>query len=95
MGNNATVLGLMAASEKAEIDLFFAGYPITPASTILHGLAAKQSFGIKTFQAEDEIAAICCCLGAAFSGDLSITASSGPGIALKGEALGLALMTEL
>jgi len=95
MGNNATVLGLMAASEKAGIDLFFAGYPITPASTILHGLAAKQSFGVKTFQAEDEIAAICCCLGAAFAGDLSITASSGPGIALKGEALGLAIMTEL
>tara|TARA_Y100001968_G_C19453234_1_gene770245 strand:+ start:3370 stop:5223 length:1854 start_codon:yes stop_codon:yes gene_type:complete len=95
MGNNATVLGLMAASEKAEIDLFFAGYPITPASTILHGLAARQSFGVKTFQAEDEIAAICCCLGAAFAGDLSVTASSGPGIALKGEALGLAIMTEL
>ena len=95
MGNDATVLGLLTASEKAGIDLFFAGYPITPASTILHGLALKQNFGVKTFQAEDEIAAICCSLGAAFVGNLAITASSGPGIALKGEALGLAIMTEL
>ena len=95
MGNDATVLGLLTASEKAGIDLFFAGYPITPASTILHGLASKQNFGVKTFQAEDEIAAICCSLGAAFVGNLAITASSGPGIALKGEALGLAIMTEL
>ncbi len=95
MGNDATVLGLLAAAEKAGIDLFFAGYPITPASNILHGLAARQSFGVKTFQAEDEIAAICCSLGAAFVGDLGVTASSGPGIALKGEALGLAIMTEL
>ncbi len=95
MGNDATVLGLLAASEKAELDLYFAGYPITPASNILHGLAGRQGFGVKTFQAEDEIAAICCSLGAAFVGDLAVTASSGPGIALKGEALGLAIMTEL
>ena len=95
MGNNATVLGLLAASEKSGIDLYYAGYPITPASDILHGLAARQDFGVKTFQAEDEIAAICCCLGAAYTGNLAITASSGPGIALKGEALGLGIMTEL
>ncbi len=95
MGNNATVLGLLAASEKSGIDLYYAGYPITPASDILHGLAARQDFGVKTYQAEDEIAAICCCLGAAYTGSLAITASSGPGIALKGEALGLGIMTEL
>ena len=95
MGNNATVLGLLAASEKSGIELYYAGYPITPASDILHGLAARQDFGVKTYQAEDEIAAICCCLGAAYTGNLAITASSGPGIALKGEALGLGIMTEL
>ena len=95
MGNSGIVLGLLAASEKSGINLFYAGYPITPASTILHGLAARQDYGVKTFQAEDEIAAICCSIGAAFSGQLAITASSGPGIALKGEGLGLAIMTEL
>ena len=69
MGNNATVLGLLAASEKSGIELYYAGYPITPASDILHGLAARQDFGVKTYQAEDEIAAICCCLGAAYTGN--------------------------
>ena len=95
MGNPALGMGLLAASQKAEIDLFFGGYPITPASDILHFLSKYKNLGIKTFQAEDEIAGICSALGAAFTGYLAITASSGPGIALKGEAMGLALMTEL
>ena len=84
-----------SAERAAEIDLFFGGYPITPASDILHFLSKYKNLGIKTFQAEDEIAGICSALGAAFTGNLAITASSGPGIALKGEAMGLALMTEL
>ena len=95
MGNHAIVLGLIAASQKAELDLFFSGYPITPASSILHDLASRKNFGVKTFQAEDEIAAVCSSIGAAFAGDLAVTASSGPGVALKGEALGLAIITEL
>ena len=95
MGNEALSLGLIAASERANLDLFFGGYPITPASDILHHLSKYKNFGIKTFQAEDEIAGICSALGASFSGDLSVTASSGPGIALKGEAIGLAVITEL
>ena len=95
MGNPALSMGLLTASQKAEIDLFFGGYPITPASDILHFLSKHKNLGVKTFQAEDEIAGICSALGAAFSGNLAITASSGPGIALKGEAMGLALMTEL
>ncbi len=95
MGNPALGMGLLAASQKAEIDLYFGGYPITPASDILHFLSKYKNLGIKTFQAEDEIAGICSALGAAFTGNLAITASSGPGIALKGEAMGLALMTEL
>jgi 2-oxoglutarate ferredoxin oxidoreductase subunit alpha len=77
------------------LDLFYSGYPITPASDILHELAKHKNFGVKTFQAEDEIAAICSAIGASFGGDLPVTASSGPGIALKGEALGLAMMLEL
>ena len=95
MGNHASALGLVAAAEKSGLDLFYGGYPITPASDILHYLANFKNFGIKTFQAEDEIAGVCSAIGAAFAGDLAITASSGPGIALKGEALGLAVMTEL
>ena len=95
MGNEATALGLLAASINSELDLFFGGYPITPASDILHYLSNYKNFGVKTFQAEDEIAGVCSALGAAFAGDLSVTASSGPGIALKGEALGLAVITEL
>lgn len=95
MGNECLTLGLIAAANKANLDLFFGGYPITPASDILHILSKYKNYGIKTFQAEDEIAGICSALGAAFTGDLAITASSGPGIALKGEAMGLGIITEL
>tara|TARA_Y100000590_G_scaffold369309_1_gene430471 strand:- start:840 stop:2687 length:1848 start_codon:yes stop_codon:yes gene_type:complete len=95
MGNHALSLGLLAASEKSNLDLFFGGYPITPASDILKYLANYKNFGVKTFQAEDEIAAITSVLGAAFTGNLAVTASSGPGIALKGEAIGLGVITEL
>jgi len=94
-GNLATCIGLAAAAEKSDIPLFYGGYPITPASDILHQLAAWRNFGIKTFQAEDEIAGIASAIGAAFAGNLAVTASSGPGIALKGEALGLAVIAEL
>ena len=95
MGNHALSLGLLAASKKSDLDLFFSGYPITPASDILKYLANYKNFGVKTFQAEDEIAAVTSVLGAAFSGNLAVTASSGPGIALKGEAIGLGIITEL
>ena len=95
IGNQATALGLIAASQKSQLDLFYGGYPITPASDILHELAKHKNFGIKTFQAEDEIAGICASIGASFGGNLAVTASSGPGIALKGEALGLAMMLEI
>ena len=95
MGNNALSLGLVVAAEKAGLNLFFGGYPITPASEILHYLSTYKNFGVKTFQAEDEIAGICSVLGAAFCGDLAVTASSGPGVALKGEAMGLGVITEL
>ena len=94
-GNYATSLGLLAASEKSGLKLFYGGYPITPASDILHTLAAWKHFGVQTFQAEDEIAGISSIIGAAFTGNLSVTATSGPGIALKGEAMGLAVMIEL
>jgi 2-oxoglutarate ferredoxin oxidoreductase subunit alpha len=95
MGNQATALGLIAASQKSGLQLFYGTYPITPASDILHELSKQKNFGVKTFQAEDEIAAICSSIGASFGGALGVTASSGPGIALKGEAMGLALMLEL
>lgn len=95
MGNQATALGLIAAAEKAKLDLFYGSYPITPASDILHELARHKNFGVRTFQAEDEIAAICSVIGASFGGKLGVTASSGPGIALKGEAIGLGVMLEL
>ncbi|MGB1218491.1 MAG: 2-oxoacid:acceptor oxidoreductase subunit alpha [Flavobacteriales bacterium] len=95
MGNQATAYGLIAAAKQAKLDLFFGGYPITPASDILHELAKHKDFGVRTFQAEDEIAGICTALGASFGGQLAATASSGPGIALKGEALGLIHMLEL
>ena len=95
IGNQATALGIIAAAHKSNLDLFYGGYPITPASDILHELAKHKNFGIKTFQAEDEIAGICAAIGASYGGDLAVTASSGPGIALKSEALGLALMLEL
>lgn len=95
MGNQATALGLIAAAKKAGLELFYGTYPITPASDILHELSRHKNFGVKTFQAEDEIAAICSAIGASFGGSLGVTASSGPGIALKTEAIGLAIMLEL
>ncbi len=95
VGNQATALGLIAAAEKSGLNLFYGTYPITPASDVLHELSKHKNFGVKTFQAEDEIAAITSAIGAAFGGSLAVTASSGPGIALKGEAIGLALMLEL
>jgi 2-oxoglutarate ferredoxin oxidoreductase subunit alpha len=95
MGNQATAWGFIAAAEKAGKELFLGSYPITPASDILHELAKHKNLGVKTFQAEDEIAAICSAIGASFAGALAITTTSGPGLALKGEALGLAMITEL
>jgi len=94
-GNEATALGFLAASRLADRQLFYGSYPITPASDILHLLSSYKSFGVKTFQAEDEIAAIGAAIGASYGGAIGLTASSGPGIALKSEAMGLALMTEL
>ncbi len=94
-GNEALALGFVAAAEKAGRPLFQGAYPITPASDVLHALARYKEFGVITFQAEDEIAAVTAALGASFGGAIGITTSSGPGIALKGEALGLAVMTEL
>lgn len=95
MGNQAVSYGLIAASEKSGLPLFLGSYPITPASDILHELARHKAFGVKTFQAEDEIAAITSAIGAAYGGALGVTTSSGPGIALKGEAMGLAVMLEI
>lgn len=95
MGNQATALGLISGAVKSGLELFYGSYPITPASDILHELARHKNFKVRTFQAEDEIAAICSSIGASFAGGLGVTASSGPGIALKGEALGLAVMLEL
>lgn len=95
MGNQAVALGLIAAAQKSGLQLFYGTYPITPASDILHELSRHKNFGVKTFQAEDEIAGICSAIGAAFGGSLAVTGSSGPGIALKTEAMGLALMLEL
>jgi 2-oxoglutarate/2-oxoacid ferredoxin oxidoreductase subunit alpha len=94
-GNEATALGFVAASKLSGRDLFYGSYPITPASDILHQLAGYKNFGVKTFQAEDEIAAIGAAIGASYGGAMGMTASSGPGIALKSEALGLAVMVEL
>tara|TARA_S200000501_G_C20870134_1_gene763850 strand:- start:6186 stop:8027 length:1842 start_codon:yes stop_codon:yes gene_type:complete len=94
-GNLATSLGLLAASEKSNLELFLGSYPITPASDILHTLSAWKHYGVKTFQAEDEIAGVTSAIGAAYTGSLAITTTSGPGIALKGEAIGLAIITEL
>ncbi|MFB6306014.1 MAG: 2-oxoacid:acceptor oxidoreductase subunit alpha, partial [Flavobacteriales bacterium] len=95
LGNQAVALGLVTASRKANLGLFYGSYPITPASTILHELSRYKHYGIKTFQAEDEIAAVCSSIGASFGGNLAVTASSGPGIALKTESLGLVTMLEL
>jgi 2-oxoglutarate ferredoxin oxidoreductase subunit alpha len=94
-GAESLSLGLMAGAQMAELPMFFGGYPITPASAILHHLSRLKEYGITTFQAEDEIAAICSAIGASYAGSLGVTSSSGPGIALKGEAMGLAIMTEL
>jgi len=94
-GSEALVLGLVAACERAGRPMFYSGYPITPASTVLHSLSHYKNYGVTTFQAEDEIAAIGAAIGAAYGGAIAVTASSGPGIALKGEAIGLAVMTEL
>ena len=94
-GAEAVALGLVAGAQLAHLPMFFGGYPITPASSILHYLAGMKEFGVTTFQAEDEIAAIAAAIGASYAGSLGVTSSSGPGIALKGEAMGLAVMTEL
>jgi len=94
-GGEALALGLVAGAKLAGLEMFFGSYPITPASPILHNLARLKEFGVTTFQAEDEIAAICSAIGASYAGQLGVTSSSGPGIALKGEAMGLAIVTEL
>ncbi|WP_282162076.1 2-oxoacid:acceptor oxidoreductase subunit alpha [Ulvibacterium marinum] len=95
LGNTATAWGFLAAAEKTGLNLFLGSYPITPASDILHELVKHKHFGVKTLQAEDEIAGITSAIGASFAGNLAITTTSGPGLALKGEALGLAMMVEL
>ena len=95
MGNQALAWGCIAAAKLSNKDLFLGSYPITPASDILHELSKHKKFGVRTFQAEDEIAAVCATIGAAFGGHMSITTSSGPGIALKGEAMGLGMILEL
>lgn len=94
-GNEAVAWGLVTAAKLAGKTLFYGGYPITPASDILHSLSELKHFGVRTFQAEDEIAAMSSVCGAAFAGEIAVTASSGPGICLKGEAMGLGVMTEL
>lgn len=95
MGNQAIALGLVAAAFRSHKEVFYASYPITPASDILHEMVKYKNFGVCTFQAEDEIAAACSAIGAAYGGLMAVTTSSGPGIALKGEAMGLAMMLEL
>ncbi len=94
-GAEGIALGLVAGAQLAHLPMFFGGYPITPASAILHHLSRLKEYDVTTFQAEDEIAAICSAIGASYAGSLGVTSSSGPGIALKGEAMGLAIMTEL
>ncbi len=95
MGNQALAIGCVAAAKLSDRDLFLGSYPITPASDILHELSKHKKYGVRTFQAEDEIAAVCSAIGASFAGHMAITASSGPGIALKGEAMGLGMILEL
>ena len=95
MGNQALAIGCIAAAKLSDRDLFLGSYPITPASDILHELSKHKKYGVRTFQAEDEIAAVCSAIGASFAGHMAITASSGPGIALKGEAMGLGMILEL
>lgn len=94
-GNHATAIGLIAASDKSGLPLFLGSYPITPATDILHELSKYKANGVKTFQAEDEIAGVCSAIGAAYTGHLAITTTSGPGLALKTEAIGLATMLEI
>ncbi len=94
-GNQALAWGLMAAAKKANLDLFLGSYPITPASDVLHELSLYKNYGVKTFQAEDEIAGVSSAIGASFGGALGVTTTSGPGVALKTEAIGLAVMVEL
>jgi len=94
-GNQATAWGMLAAAEKSNLKLYLGSYPITPASDILHELSKHKAFEVVTLQAEDEIAGICSAIGASFAGSLALTTTSGPGLALKGEAIGLAMMTEL
>ena len=94
-GNEATAIGFIAASQISGRPLFYGSYPITPASDILHELSRHKTFGVRTFQAEDEIAAVCASIGASFAGHIGLTGTSGPGVALKQEAIGLAVMTEL
>jgi 2-oxoglutarate ferredoxin oxidoreductase subunit alpha len=94
-GNDALAMGLVAAAQMSGLEMFVSAYPITPASDVFNAMAGYKHFGIKTFQAEDEIAGICAAIGASFAGGLGVTLSSGPGIALKGEAIGLAHIVEL
>jgi 2-oxoglutarate ferredoxin oxidoreductase subunit alpha len=94
-GNEATAIGFVVAAQLVGRPLFYGSYPITPASDILHELARHKNYGVKTFQAEDEIAAVCAAIGASFAGHVGLTGTSGPGVALKQEAIGLAVMTEL
>ena len=94
-GNTATAWGFIQAAQSANLELFLGSYPITPASDILHELSKHKNFGVKTVQCEDEIAGICSAIGASYGGALAITTTSGPGIALKGEAMGLAMIYEL
>ncbi|WP_199522055.1 2-oxoacid:acceptor oxidoreductase subunit alpha [Geodermatophilus marinus] len=94
-GNQALALGLVAAGQRSGLPLFLGAYPITPASDILHELSRHKAFGVRTFQAEDEIAGISAAIGASFGGALGVTTTSGPGVSLKSEAMGLAVMTEL
>lgn len=94
-GNTALSWGLVAASQQSGLPMFLGSYPITPASDILHELAKHKNFGVRTFQAEDEIAAVCSAIGASYGGHLAVTTTSGPGVALKGEAIGLAVILEL
>lgn len=95
MGNTALAVGLVTAANKGSRPLFYGSYPITPASDVLHALAPFKNYGVVTFQAEDEIAAVCASIGAAYGGSIGVTGTSGPGLALKAEAIGLAVMTEL
>jgi len=95
MGNQALCLGLVTASKLSGLPIFLGSYPITPASDILHQMSTYKNHGVLTFQAEDEIAAVCAAIGASYAGNIGVTSTSGPGLALKGEAIGLAVMTEL